>query len=241
LCESAICLAPDAGAGEVDAGGKDGSEGADTGIEAGKPWDGSGDSGCPVDRCGNACVNTSSDPMNCAACGHECSSGSCANGECSKHLVFVSSARIPLSQGLTNFDTQCQNLAKAAGHKGTYLAWISTDSVSPSTRFLKAANRYVRSDGVVVANHWAGLVSGTHLAPISMDEYGNFPTLPLVITSTKVDGTSDGLAFTCANWTSSDTTLKIYVGNTNQSDANWTDQTFTTGCEYSASVYCFEQ
>jgi hypothetical protein len=37
---------------------------------------------CQGTLCGAVCVDTSSDPFNCGACGNACDSGSCANGQC---------------------------------------------------------------------------------------------------------------------------------------------------------------
>jgi hypothetical protein len=50
---------------------------------------------CSGMTCGGSCVNTSSDPNNCGACGHSCHGGPCAGGQCQPLVVYDSTnARI---------------------------------------------------------------------------------------------------------------------------------------------------
>jgi len=83
--------------------------------------------------------------------------------------------------GLLGADAECQALAVAAGLPGSYMAWLSTDTESPSTRMTQSTTPYVRPDGVQVAPDWAGLVDGSLDAPIDVTEVGG--AVPLGNTS----------------------------------------------------------
>lgn len=55
---------------------------------------------------------------------------------CSNKTVFVTSQTYTGNLGgLAGADAQCNLLAKAAGLEGSYLAWLSDATESPSTRF----------------------------------------------------------------------------------------------------------
>jgi hypothetical protein len=68
---------------------------------------------------------------------------------------------------LLDADTICQRHAAAAGLPGTYQAWMSTASASPSTRFITQSDTpYVLVDGfTVIANDFVGLTTSCGPAP----------------------------------------------------------------------------
>ncbi len=103
--------------------------------------------------------------------------------------------------GLDGGDIICQELADAADLSGTYLAWLSDSSSSPSTRFLQGDLPFQLVDGSVVADDWADLADGALSSAVHMTEEG----LSLggsfgVWTGTGPAG--GALAEHCSEWTS---------------------------------------
>ena len=80
---------------------------------------------------------------------------------------------------------------------GTFRAWLSDSTGSPSTRFTQSTLRYVRVDGVKVADDWADLTDITMTAgflytPINVTENGDqlSEASPFTWTTTRTDGTA---------------------------------------------------
>jgi hypothetical protein len=70
----------------------------DDGANEGGAGDGGTDTGCAAPRavCGGACVDVSSDPANCGACGQACgAAASCCGGACATSCSFVLSSIDP--------------------------------------------------------------------------------------------------------------------------------------------------
>jgi hypothetical protein len=109
--------------------------------------------------------------------------------------------------GLANADGICQVAADDAGLGGTYKAWLSDNTASPSTRFTRAAQPYVLPNGGKIAADWADLTDSRLDNPIVIDAFGQ--TLPQgqeqsVWTGTSPDGTaasSGGSPANCGGWT----------------------------------------
>ena len=80
--------------------------------------------------------------------------------------------------GLSGADATCQRLADAAGHTGTYKAWLSYGAESPSTRFTHSAGPYVLPNGTWLAVSWQALTNGQLHARIDVDEWGHQIDLP---------------------------------------------------------------
>ncbi|MFY0531633.1 hypothetical protein [Nannocystis pusilla] len=74
--------------------------------------------------------------------------------------------------GIEGADAKCQAAADAAGLGGTFRAWISTPTSSPSASFVQSAEPYVRIDGVQIAESWVWLIDGDLDAPLEVDEWG---------------------------------------------------------------------
>src|SRR5262249_60032996 len=100
----------------------------------------------------------------------------CAPGTCKR--VFVSSG-VPAPSGklggVTAADTFCQTTADGKRLGGTWKAWISDTTSSPSTRFTQATVPYRLLDGSTIANNWMALVSGTLQHSINIQEDGTTP------------------------------------------------------------------
>src|SRR5829696_1025127 len=123
-----------------------------------------------------SCVAAVPDP--CARCSGDevCSGGACfvpacgAGGAC---RVFLSSIRYAGNLGgLSGADAKCQGLADAAGLPGSYQAWLSDSTSSPSSRFVPSTGPYQLINGTTIAANFTDLVDGTLLAPIDVTETG---------------------------------------------------------------------
>jgi len=175
-------------------------------------------------------------------------------------LVFLSSDVFDGGfGGVTGADSECQSLASAAGHSGTFKAWLSgsSTSTSPSSRFTHSSDPYVLVDGTAIADDWSDLTDGSIDNPINLDEYGDAAVSSLVFTFVRTDatpglfGSSSSSCYGddchCDEWTSTDSgsssgTYKgSAVGRSSHSDGQWTDYSFYNGCGYGQPIYCFEQ
>ncbi len=160
-----------------------------------------------------------------------------AGGPC---RVFVTSAPFGgILGGLTGADTICQNYADSASLRGTYKAWLSDSTASPSTRFVQSTGPYELVDGTRIAANWTALTDGALRAPISLTETGNtIAAAALVWTYTKVDGSGGTLGEHCGNWTVA--TGSGFRGTAVYKDSNWT-QSGSAACNTGQHLYCFQQ
>lgn len=108
-------------------------------------------------------------------------------------------------------------------------------------------------DGTIIAYGWAGLTSGSLLAPIDKDEYGapvldpnNIPS-GAVWTETNVSGaySDDFKGNACNIWGSKDPNLFAVIGYAGSVDWDWTGA-YAGGaggdrCNVTARFYCFQQ
>lgn len=143
--------------------------------------------------------------------------------------------------GLAGADAICQTHAEAAGLSGSYMAWLSDLTDSPSTRFTQATVPYVLVDGTKIADSWSDLVDGTLQHPIDRDELGGYYQGNYAWTGTEPDGTpTTNPGYLCENWTSSEMVNYGIRGAEYGSDTTWTRHSGGF-CEYYHSIYCFEQ
>lgn len=161
-----------------------------------------------------------------------------AGGAC---RVFVTSTKHDGNLGgLAGGDAICQQRADEAGLTGTYLAWLSDSTGSPSTRFIQSPGPYVRTDGVQVADDYADLTDGDIDSHILTDENG-IPGISSVKTGTAEDGTP--LTTNCSDWTSAANVFEQPFGSNNAPFfdlASWSSIS-TTSCPTELALYCFEQ
>jgi len=164
-----------------------------------------------------------------------------------KH-AFVSSTLFNGNMGgLGGADAACQQLADQAGLPGVYLTWLSTFDTSPAARFNHWVGRYVRVDGVVIADNWNDLTDGTLDAPLNLDEHGNPPPVSNacfsanpVWTNTDTDGTKHEGGDTCQGWTWSGIGPGHH-GNFSSTGSQWTTFCIGGACTVLSTIYCFEQ
>ncbi|MBU0946679.1 MAG: hypothetical protein KJ804_11950 [Proteobacteria bacterium] len=147
--------------------------------------------------------------------------------------------------GLAGADTICQNLATSAGLPGTYMAWLSDRTDSPSTRFTKYNDRrYILTNGTTIADNWTDLTDGSINAPISINENQDTVQESGVWTNTYADGTRYSQwdptnYYDCGNWTvTGETGARGYTGST---DTTWSRQTSVIACFTNYPIYCFQQ
>ena len=213
---------------------------------------------CTSDTCAptSGCVFTPVDN------GTACPGGTCLGGICQPtttgKLVFVSSQKHTGNfGGVTGADSFCQGLASAAGHSGTFKAWLSAGSygTSPAARFAKSSQQYVLVDGSVIANNWTDLTDGSIQHAINLDENGAAASYSMVYSFTRIDGTHGlfgsqsedcyGGDCHCNGWTITATqgspTPGSAVGRTGFTDDDWTDYSFGNFCGGNFPIYCFQQ
>lgn len=123
-----------------------------------------------------------------------------------ERVVFVSSDAVwgSVIYGVSGADDMCNRLAGASTNPRivgrTFIAWLSDDTRSPSTSFVRSTKPYVRPDGVRIAADYAQLTSGKDLdAPIEIDEQGRTQS-GAVWSATSASGDHDGAS--CSEWSS---------------------------------------
>nr|MBA3500495.1 hypothetical protein [Deltaproteobacteria bacterium] len=124
-----------------------------------------------VDCAGSCGVGTCKAGQTCTD-NTQCQSQMCAgtNVCIAPKRVFLTAGQFSGAQigGLTGADAKCQAEAMAANLTGTYKAWLSDITGSPSTRFTKSTIvPYVRTDGFLLAQSFDDLTDGTIAGPIN--------------------------------------------------------------------------
>jgi hypothetical protein len=191
-------------------------------------------------------------PTTCAA--------SCNNGACSTtaRFVFVTSGLFQGGAlgGLAGADALCQKYASLGKLPGTYRAWLSDTTGSPSTRFTQDGNPYELVDGTVVADNWMTLTSGMLLHAIDLTEVGGQQTAGTaacggevtVWTDTSGDGKVTDPATACGTW--NDPTFNGAAWGDASQTAGWTVScggSLGGGfngmplCSLQSALYCFQQ
>lgn len=153
-------------------------------------------------------------------------------------LVFVSSTEYtPAFDTLGAADAICQKLAGDAGLAGSYRAWLSDASGSPSTRFEHSTGPYELVSGTNVAESWAALTSKPLAVSIDRTELDEEATFSFEVwTGTRPDGTAS--AEHCEGWTASG---KASIGDARELGSGWTELGFSGSCSGFRRLYCFEQ
>lgn len=225
----------DAGAAGVDSGaGVDAAHqpGIDAGADVAQPpgLDASSDAGLPD---GGPC-----------GCGVR---SVCASGACTPaRRVFVSDETYDGALGgHAGADATCQSLATGAGLGGTWMAWISDSTSSPSVRFTQSAAGYYLIDGTPVASGWAALTSSGPSHAIDVTETGaSLASATSDASKTWTATLDDGApgSASCGDFASHAATATGEVGHcTGAGTTNWTSAYATEACNVQNHIYCFEQ
>ena len=173
----------------------------------------------------------------------------CSNDCVPARRVFVTAdAFSPVKiLGVAGADGLCQAAAMNVPGLGTsgntWLAWLSDDTSSPSTRFSSAnkefAGYYLLPTGTAVAKGWAGLTSGELLNPINITEMGLMAIDPKSAwTNTKKDGTTGGTN-DCEDWSVTDEEKTGGRGRITMKSEQWTVDTLAA-CSNALRLYCIE-
>jgi hypothetical protein len=197
-------------------------------------------------RSGRCVAAATADP--CASCtgdqvcrGGVCSVPACgAGGPC---RVFLSSTRYDGNLGgLSGADAKCQGLAEEANLPGTYKAWLSDSTSSPSSRFLPSTGPYRLINGTTIAANFTDLTDETLLAPIDVTETrGGVGSSIGVWTHTLPSGNGGGDADAhCANWSSSAPVAAGNYGHATNPRLEWT-YVSEASCSNFFHLYCFQQ
>jgi hypothetical protein len=216
------------------------------------------------------CVNCIEGTTRCASSGAQqsCKGGSwqaavdcdlvCIDDACSKNpkTVFVTSKAIMggAMGGLAGADAFCQMLAASANVSGTYRAWLSDATGSPTTRFSEDGGPYQLVDGTEIAANWMSLTSGVLEHAIDLSELGVKPPLDglkcnggdAVWSDTTKQGTLKDPAASCDDWMNTGATTAAFGDPS--STTSWTDrcvdstgQTAAPLCVAAARLLCFQQ
>jgi|SRR5579859_5175544 len=147
--------------------------------------------------------------------------------------------------GHAGADATCQTLATGAGLGGTWMAWISDSTSSPSQRFSKPTVGYFLLDGTAVAASWTTLTTSGPIHAIDLSETG----VSLAAASSDASKTwtatvASGALGTpsCGDFASSASSKSGTVGHcTGTGTVNWTSAYTGEACSVPNHLYCFEQ
>lgn len=193
------------------------------------------------------------DAQNCGACGARCASGVCAAGECARRAFVTSDRFAPGFGSLAQADALCQRAASEAGVDGSFMAWLSDDTASPSTRFVRGKGPYLRLDGLPIASGFGELLAGKLQHPLNVTELGrpaDGTRDTYVYTGTQADGTlvriapsaaNAALGATCQGWKVSTDRAWAAYGTFDTTAASWTYGGNRVPCTTELPLYCFEQ
>ena len=165
--------------------------------------------------------------------------------ECaSDSVVFVTSEMYQGTAlgGLYGADQRCRSLAAKAGlaRPLTFQAWLSTPTMSASDRLLHSRGRYVLVNGLVVAQNWDALTSGTLENAIMVDETSMTRNSP-VWTGTLASGQPAPDSDFCEDWDDDSMLLKLGgFGASMSTDVTWS-YFEDASCDSNARLYCLQQ
>lgn len=165
--------------------------------------------------------------------------------ECAKDsIVFISSESYDGSEmgGLIGADLRCRNLAGKAGlpRALTFKAWLSTAAMPAAERLVHSPGRYVLVNGLVVAQNWTVLTSGTLENPISVDEQSMTRENAVWTGTLETGEPAPGTDF-CGDWDAESGLGKFAgFGVSTSVDATWS-YIEDSECNAAGRIYCIEQ
>ena len=158
-------------------------------------------------------------------------------------IIFVSSEVYQgfALGGLYGADQKCRSLAAKADlmRFETFRAWLSTPTESAADRLLHSRGRYKLVNGLVVANDWDALTSGTLQNPILVDEHSQTQDLP-VWTGTLANGQPALGSEFCGDWDDNSGLKFGGVGLSASTDTMWSFYE-QAPCGAEIPIYCVEQ
>ncbi len=171
-----------------------------------------------------------------------CAAGYCVQGKKTEitdgKIIFVTEKAFKGDLGgLASADAKCNEAAQAAGLPGTYKAWLSSSTVSATSRLAHSQTPYIRPDGVVVAYSWDDLIDGQLLNPIAITETGAYLARYVWTASTIAGVFSD---YDCKGWTSALAADYGSAGLSYFSTNYWTGYS-KISCSWGIQLYCVQQ
>ena len=156
--------------------------------------------------------------------------------------VFASSAEYQgfALGGLYGADQRCRMLAAISMLPNflTYRAWLSDSNTAAADRLVHSRGRYILVNGLVVAQDWDALLSGTLENPINVTEASEVAGGG-AWTGTFPNGQPAFGASFCEDWDGEDDLQLGGSGVCSQTDAFWSFfEQYDCGSEL--SLYCFE-
>jgi hypothetical protein len=145
--------------------------------------------------------------------------------------------------GLVGADAICTEEAQAAGLPGSYKAWLSDSTASPSTRFIQSSFPYSLVNGAIIADDWAALVDGSLDVPINVQADGSLVVDGFAWTATSEAGSPVSAAHYdfCSDWYSGEFSADAgAVGSVTSVGVGWSNDHFN-GCLSTFPLYCFQQ
>jgi hypothetical protein len=169
--------------------------------------------------------------------------------------VFVTSTVHPANfGGVAAGDAICTARAAAANLPGTYKAWLSDATTSPSVSFTRSTIGYALVDGTVIDTGTSRVfyVAGSGvaqplLAPINKTETGGAPPATTGIGGTTAVWTGTDFrgqrssSGTCSDWTDTSFNAQGLVGDYAVSTTAWTGASAGVVCGGNKALYCFQQ
>jgi len=164
--------------------------------------------------------------------------------ECAKDSIMFITSEVYQGfaiGGLYGADQRCRSLAAKAGLPRflTFKAWLSTPAMSAADRLQHSRGRYVLVNGLVVAQNWDALTSGTLENPIMADEK-SMTQNNLAWTGTLASGEQSLGAKFCADWEESGVFESGGIGLSASTDSTWSFFE-NSGCVAEVHLYCIEQ
>jgi hypothetical protein len=173
-------------------------------------------------------------------------SDSVYGNSCAKRVFAMAVSNGNLG-GLAGADSLCQSRANTyISNPGTFKAWMSSTTVSASSRMTHFAGNYALVDSTVIANDWTDLTDGTIDNSISKDANGAAFSSNTIYTDTSAAGAifSANATYNCNNWTNAGVSYSHSPGATNATDYYWSTTNTPTEmktCNYAGGIFCFEQ
>ena len=207
-----------------------------------------------TDSCINTCKKASCDDGYLQA-GEECDDkGDAKDDTCNKcrraRRAFLTNNEYTGNQinGVAGADLQCTTIGNSvvglAAEGNTWIAWLSQDGSSPSTR-VAASNLgfegwYLLPSGIRIAEGWSELTDGSIEHAINESQNGAIPAGNLLAwTNTATDGTTQSLQDDCDSWSSNDPRKLGIRGSAQALDGKWSNLG-TLNCDQKSRLYCFE-
>jgi len=153
------------------------------------------------------------------------------------YVFTTSTLHAPVGLTPIDADAACAARATAAGLPGTYVAWLSTTTMSAVSR-IATARGWVRTDGRPFADSPASLTSASAvLYPAALDELGAPVDRSEVLTGTGPSGALMA-GYNCRDWSSG--TGPVQFGDATAGPTSWTSLG-NTPCSTVANfhLYCF--